>query len=58
MMSKTAFWSFFVGILIIVIANIIATEYRIKRDKAEAQKAFKQNGFICPACPACGSANT
>jgi len=54
MMSKTAFWSFFVGIMIIVIANIIATEYRIKRDKAEAQKAFKKNGYICPACPACG----
>lgn len=43
--------------MIIVVANIIATEYRIKRDKAEAQKAFKNNGYICPACPACAPLN-
>jgi len=41
-------------ILAIVIANVIATEYRIKREAKEEEKKLSSAEFTCPACPVCG----
>jgi|GEM_PF-4171115 len=40
-----------VTLVAILLANIIATEYRIKREKREAEKNGPEK--VCPACPAC-----
>ncbi len=56
-MNSTSVWAVIIGVLVIVIANVIATEYRLGRERTNAQNAFKENGFICPACPACPPTN-
>ena len=38
--------------MVIVVANVIATEYRIKREKEELGKADR---ITCPPCPVCNT---
>lgn len=37
----------------ILIANIIATEYRIKREARIKAKEIESGGAVCPPCPLC-----
>ena len=50
MKTTSAFiWSTIITILIIVAANILAIEYRIKREKEEREKEeHEKEGCICP----------
>ncbi len=52
-LSTTLIWTSLITVAIIVIANIIATEYRIKRERKEKQKDIIAQ---CPPCPVCAAA--
>lgn len=54
-LTSAFIWSTLITILVIVIANIIATEYRLKRER-ELDQMRVDNGAYCPACPPCASA--
>ena len=41
-------------IIAIVIANVLAIEYRIKREREEQEKTLQKSG--CPPCPVCNAA--
>lgn len=42
-----------VTIIAIIIANVAATEYRIRRERKEKLKAIETNGLVCPPCAVC-----
>jgi len=56
-MSKKILIAGFVTLTAILIANIIATEYRIKREKKEEAKKI-ESGMTCPPCPVCNNGQT
>ncbi len=50
--SRAVLISGLVTIIAIIIANVAATEYRIRREKKERAKAL-DGETMCPPCPVC-----
>lgn len=50
---KTVLIAGIVTLFAILIANIIATEYRIKREAKLKAKEIESGGAVCPPCPIC-----
>lgn len=53
--SNAVLISGIVTILAIIIANVIATEYRIRRMQKEEEKKAENQEMVCPPCPVCSN---